>query len=438
MTAIENEEPKGTLLTSGDDPIAVVGTSAVAPVAPSPYRWVILLLCFLVMTTSFTVRIAWANAATKVSGELGLNATMLGSFVTAFFAGYVVTNAIGGFAADKYGAKRMMTLSLVPLAILVGSFGLIRSYPMGLLIQLGMGLSAGIDYAATTKLAAAWFPPAERGRCFGVLSAASSTSLIFANVTFPSFIDAYSWHSLYFLLGTGTMVMALICLLGLRDAPPSEAPVAGVVRIPVMTTVQTLISDRNFMFLALAWFGGLWGTWGVTFWGNALMVKGHGLSNIAAGGVTTLLGIGGFIAKPTYGWLSDVVPFRRKIMVAPCFLGFAITLVIFGTATTLEQFRLIAPILGVFAFVYSPLTTAMMTEIIGKRQVGAASGLMNAFTQTSTIIAPVVVGYVFQTTHSFLGAFFTLALGPLVSTMAILMVREPARRRADDGRAHRR
>lgn len=88
------------------------------PIPKSAYRWAIILLCFLIMVTSFTVRVAWASAATHVSGELSLNATMLGSFVTAFYVGYVFTNALSGFAADRMGAKNVMCLALTPLACL--------------------------------------------------------------------------------------------------------------------------------------------------------------------------------------------------------------------------------------------------------------------------------------------------------------------------------
>ena len=418
----------GSSIQAGPEPFEEVGEPVLSAPAKSPYRWVILTLCFIVMTTSFTVRIAWSNAATKVGSDLGLDPTMLGSFVTAFFVGYVITNAIGGFAADRFGAKRMVTWSLLPLAACVAGFGLMRDYPVGLLIQLAMGLSAGIDYAATTKLAAAWFPSEERGRCFGVLSAASSTALIFCNALFPRFIEATSWHTLYYCLGGGTLVIAVLCAVTLREAPVQAGATAVRTSEPVMTTIRSLVRDRDYMFLAFAGFGALWATWGVTFWGNALMVKGHGLSNIAAGEITTLLGIGGLIAKPTYGFLSDLIAVRRKLMLMPCFLLFALMLLVFGSASTEAEFRLLAPFLGVFAFIYGPLTNALLTDIIGTRDVGAASGLMNAFGQAGTIIAPVAIGYVFQVTHSFLGAFATLALGPLLAAVCIMLINEAPRR----------
>lgn len=287
---------------------------------------------------------------------------------------------------------------------------------------------AGVNFAATTKMAAAWFAPSERGRAFGILASASSISLIIANSLFPPFIDAFGWRSLYQIMGGAVLLVALACYILMREAPDlgSEATVAADPE-PILATMKQLLHNRNFVLLGLAWFAALWGTWGITFWANALMVKGHGLSNVAAGQISALFGLGGLVSKPAYGILSDFIPARRKVMLFPCFLMFAVMLIIFGIAKTEAQFSIIAPVLGVFAFIYSPLTQAMLTEIIGSRNVGAASGFMNAIAQFGSIFSPIVVGAVFQATGSFFAAFVALAIGPLVAAACIIAIREPKR-----------
>ena len=147
-------------MSVADKPLEVRATSEVGIHAAetSHYRWVILIMCFLIMMTSYTVRIAWSNAAATVSHDLSLSATMLGAVVTAFFSGYVVTNAVAGVAIDRYGAKSAVAVSLFPLAASVAVFGSIHNLGQGLGAHFVMGLCAGLDFAATTKLAAGWFP----------------------------------------------------------------------------------------------------------------------------------------------------------------------------------------------------------------------------------------------------------------------------------------
>jgi MFS transporter, ACS family, glucarate transporter len=111
-------------------------------------------------------------------------------------------------------------------------------------------------------------------------------------------------------------------------------------------------------------------------------------------------------------------------MLFPCFVGFVVILLLFGAATSEWEFLVLAPFLGVFTFVCQPLLVAMLTEIVGNQNVGTASGIMNAFGQSNTIIAPLIVGSVFQATHSFFGAFAALAVGPFLGSIFILLIRE--------------
>lgn len=414
---------------NGNDPAKASGAASVSHGADT-YRWAIVLLCFVVMLTSFVIRIAWANAATSVGADLHLNSAMLGSFVTAFYVGYVIANTISGFFADRYGAKRVICLILVPLGLFVAGFGMIQSLVQGLVIQCCMGLMAGVNFSATSKLTAVWFASRERGRAFGILATASSISIIFANIFFPPFIAQYSWRTLYFVLGAVTILVAVMNLFLIREAPRIVAAgMAGDASPSFLSTARLFLRDRNFLLLGMAWFWALWATWGVTFWANALMVKGYGFSNVSAGQITALFGLGGLFAKPIYGLLSDLIPVPRKWMLFPCFLIFAMMLIVFGVTKTEANLRLIAPVLGAFAFIYSPLTQAMLTELTTSRNVATASGMMGGIAQMGTVFAPLVVGFLFDHTGSFLAAFAALAVGPLIAAVCIASINEPKRGR---------
>lgn len=392
------------------------------------YRWVILALCTLVMTTSFAARLAWGNAAAEVSSEMGFNATTIGSFVTAFFTGYIVTNAFSGYLADRFGPRFMICAGLFPLAGLVAMFGLMRNAPIGLAIQVAMGLTAGVNYSACVKLCASWFGSKERGLALGILSAASSTALVLANTAFPPLMEWASWRVLYFCLGGEVLLTASLAFIALRDAPISGMPGATKTQESFMRSTRALLTSRNFRYLAVVEFGGLWAVWGVAFWANALMVKGHNLSNVAAGHVTALIGVGGFIAKPLYGWLSDILPVRRKILLLPALIGLSICLLVFGFLDQESHFLIFAPVLGIFAFGFTPLMAAILTEITEPDKIGAAAGLMNAIVQFSALLSPLMVGVIYDHTGSFLGAFLCLAAGPPIAALAALMIDEPERK----------
>jgi sugar phosphate permease len=109
---------------------------------------------------------------------------------------------------------------------------------------------------------------------------------------------------------------------------------------------------------------------------------------------------------------------------------FFVALLFFGQLTTLVAFLVMAPILGIGAYVYSPLIIAQIAELRGVEAAGSTAGITNAFWQLGSALSPVAIGVVFQATHSFQSAFFALAAGPLVSLICMYFVSEGSVRRS--------
>jgi len=389
---------------------------------PSYYRWVILFGAWIAFLLTFVDRLAWANVAVSVGASLGLTVVALGVLVTAFYIGYVTSNAIGGFFVDRFGGRFMLMLGLILLGLFTYCFSYMRSLAAGILLQALMGLAAGVDYAACVKLLTAWFGIRDRGRAFGLFLTATSLGVVTTNLIVPRLLTAFGWGGVYRGLGAVTVACGVIIFLMLRDAP-SGAAEGSIGKL----NFSALFRNRDLLFLAAAGFGALWGTWGVAFWANALLVKGHGFSVERAGLVVALFGIGAVVAKPLVGLVSDWLGGIRKIPILICLVGFVIMLLVFGALRTDAAFMVTAPLLGVFAFVYSPLMGALIAEVAGRRLAGSATGLTNALWQLGSAIVPLAVGAVYHASNSFYAAFITLALGPLLGTLAMLLVREPRR-----------
>jgi MFS family permease len=184
-----------------------------------------------------------------------------------------------------------------------------------------------------------------------------------------------------------------------------------------------LFRDRTMLLLGLAGFGALWGTWGFAFWAGALMTRGYGLSVTQAGYVVALFGAGAVVAKPAIGLVSDLLG-QRKWLVVICLGFFVATLLVFSQLSTLTAFKVMAPVLGIGAFAYSPLMNTMVAEAAGRGLAASGAGLTNAFWGLGNVIVPTVVGLVYQATGSFASAFVTLAAGPLFGAVCMVFIRE--------------
>ena len=238
------------------------------------------------------------------------------------------------------------------------------------------------------------------------------------NSTVPLLAGRWTWTGAYEILGAVTTVAGLVCLVLIGNSPPTEHSAAQG-----SPDFSLLLRKPDLMLVAAAGFGAMWGTWGFAFWANALMVKGHGLTVAEAANIMVLFGMGAVVAKPVIGLLSDWFGGRRKILTLICLGGFGPALLAFGWSDTAPAFHFLAPILGVFAFGYSPLMSAVVAEVVGTNLAASATGLTNALWQIGSVIVPVVVGALFQATGSFHIAFAALAAGPAIGAVAMVFVR---------------
>jgi sugar phosphate permease len=392
---------------------------AVTGLAAPAYRWVILFVAWLSFLLSFVDRLAWANVAVSVGGSLGLPIAALGIFVTAFYVGYVICNALGGIASDRFGGRMTLAVSLLLLGVSTFLFSFTTSVLFGLVLQGLMGLAAGADYASSIKLIVAWFDRTSRGRAMGILLIASSLGVTATNAIVPTLAVHVGWQGVYRILGVVTLAVGVAAFLLLRDRPAGTAPTV-VARVPL----RRLLKSRNLLLLGLVGFAAFWGTWGFTFWANALMIKGRGFTTIEAGTVVSLVGIAAIVGKPLIGLLSDWLGGRCKWLTFTSFVLFAVMLMVFGTLTDRVAFEIAAPLVGLGAFLYSPLLAAMVAQASGAVLAGSAAGVLAGFWQLGSVIVPVVVGIVFQSTGSFMAAFATLAIGPVLAAIALLFVKE--------------
>ncbi len=389
-----------------------------AAVVAERYRWIVLLIAWLSFLFSFIDRLTWANVSVSAGASLGLSVAQLGVFVTAFYAGYVLCNALGGVASDRVGGRLTLTASMLALGACTFLFGFTKSILTGIVLQALMGLAAGADYASCIKLIVNWFDRGSRGRAMGILLIASSLGVTATNAIVPTLAASLGWQNVYHVLGIITLIVGVLAFVLLRDHPSSQ-PVVSSAAPPI----GPLLRDRNVILLGLTGFAAFWGTWGFTFWANALMIRGHGFSAVEAGFVMSLVGVAAILGKPLIGFLSDWWG-RPKWLTIGVLALFAIMLLVFGTLSDKAAFQVAAPLLGIGAFVYSPLLAVMVAEAAGPALAGSATGLTAGFWQLGSVIVPLVVGFVFQTTGSFMAALATLAAGPALGAVCMLFVQE--------------
>lgn len=388
------------------------------------YRWVVLAMSWAAFTMTSVDRSTWGPASAAVSDSLGVPLAALGVFATGYYIGYVVSNAAGGVFTDWLGPRRILAGSGAAAGVAMIAFGSSTSLAVGLALQAAVGLFAGVDFAAGLKLISTWFEPRERGLAAGVFMTATSLGTVIANAVVPSLIAASGWGAPYHVFGAVTIGIALLCLLLVRNGTTGIAEQAE----RSLPDVRPLLRNRDLLLLGLAGFGGLWGTYGFVTWSNTLIVKGSGIDPVHAGLVLVIFASIAVAVKPIIGWVCDRLGLGLRLPIVVLLAYFGLILLVFGSLDSLPWFLAIAPLLGIGAYAYSPLTAAMTPLLVDTRVAGSAAGAVNAFWQLGSVTVPAVIGPVFVATGSFSAAFAALAAGPLVGAVIALFIRVPATR----------
>jgi nitrate/nitrite transporter NarK len=368
-------------------------------------------------------RSTWGPASASVGESLAVPLAALGTFATAYYIGYVLSNLGGGVLVDWLGGRLILGISGVGAGLCMFLFGSTTSFAMGLAVQAALGLMAGVDFAAGLKLISTWFPAEKRGFATGVFMTATSLGTVIANAVVPSIIINSGWSTSYHFFGSVTLTIGVICLLIVRNGTKVQGAERTVRELP---DVRPLLHNRNLLLLGLAGFGGLWGTYGFVTWSNTLMVKGSGISPVDAGIVLVVFASIAVFVKPVMGWICDKIGRGLRLPIVVILVLFSATLILFGSMNTFVGFLLVAPLLGIGAYAYAPLTAAMTPLLVGLKIAGSAAGAVNAFWQLGSVTVPLVVGIVYSATGSFLAAFGTLAAGPLIGAVIAFFIHEPA------------
>jgi ACS family glucarate transporter-like MFS transporter len=402
-----------------------MSTTSLTTVIPSKYRWVVLAACWGSFTLTSIDRSTWGPAAVFVGAGLNVPLASLGAFATAYYIGYVVSNSVGGVFADAVGGRVTLTVSLFGAGAFMIIFGSTGNAVLGVGVQALVGLFAGADYAAGVRLITSWFRPDELGLVLGVFLTATSIGLGIANAVVPSLIAWHSWETSYHLFGVISIVFSIVLLFIAKPGPLDVSHRArkadGRGALP---NLLLLVRNRNLVVVCLAGFGGFWGIYGFAGWANALMIKGHQIPPQMAGLVIVVFSVTAAVSKPLVGFIVGKYFYRQRKALTLALMGvYGLGLIAFGSLASVQSFLWIAALLGLVAYGSTTLMIVLVPTLVPQTVTGTAAGTTNAIWQLGSMIVPTVVGAVFAGTGSFLVAFATLAIGPLLGMALLFLLR---------------
>src|SRR6516225_2165769 len=185
---------------------------------PTATGLVLFLLCMMYLIT-YIDRVNIATAAEPIRKEFKLTNTQLGIAFSAFGYAYLVLQIIGGWLADRFGARKTLGISGIVWAgstILTGlTTGLATLFGARLLL----GIGEGATFPTATRAMANWTPAVRRGYAQGITHSFARIGNAVAPPLVVALMAALTWRGSFIALGLVSLVWVIVWSIYFRDDP---------------------------------------------------------------------------------------------------------------------------------------------------------------------------------------------------------------------------
>ena len=409
---------------------------------PFFYGWTVLFAA----GSSMVVRNSAASLTLAVfifpmSENLGWSRTLIAG--AASLGGLVATVAspVVGWALDRYGARVILTGSVLILGLSTVSLAW-ATVPIAFYLAYGLGrviFSSPLNIGPSVVVSR-WFVR-RRGQATGFLFLSHSLGMI----TFPLIaglvIKYRGWEDAWIVLGVLVWILALGPVSMLVRQTPEEVGLLpdGDPPKPQARGAETsaVTEEKNWTLREAARTPTLWLLAMAT--GSLFLLQSG--TNIHQGAYFLDQGLGVGVSAATlslnavftgvgsifWGWLVDRVPVRFTY--AGVALMMAVALILFPMADTIVEALIVASIFGAAVGGILVVPVVAYANYFGRRSLSAIRGVTAPFVSLGQAIGALFSGIVYDVTGSYKDAFLVLSILGFATIAMLLATRAPVRER---------
>ncbi len=329
---------------------------------------------------------------------LGITNTQLGVLMSVFGATALITYFPGGWLADRFSARKLITLSMVATGVTGLYFATFPSYPISVALHAFWGVTCSLTFwSAMIKATRNWAPPEQQGRAFGILESGrgiaevvGSTALLAVFALLGSGEFALSWVVIGFSainIAIGVMAWYSLEETGREGLDPVEKRIG----LQQIVTVLKLPAVWLISIVIMAAYSAYWGSYYFTPYATDVF-----LMSVVFGGA---IGVGKMWVKPLAalgaGFLADRAGISKTVVwcFAVVIVSFGVFIFAPGNSNLVALLIVNTAIASVAIFALRGIYYALLEEgAIPLAVTGTAAGVVSVFGYTPDVFMPLVGG----------------------------------------------
>lgn len=383
---------------------------------PTRVRFRVALMLFITVAINYLDRSNLSVAAPDIARELRLDPVHLGFIFSGFGWAYVLFQIPGGWLVDRVNLRVLYAGACLLWSLATLAQGFAGAFLALLGFRLLLGTFEAPAFPICNRLATRWFPEQERAGAIGFYTSGQYIGLAFLTPLLALTQRDFGWRSVFFLTGAIGLVWATLWYLIYRDPKESrglgnaerehirkgggldDAPAGAPAGFRTEDLVFVLTQRKlwgiyigQFTVNALPWF---FLTWFPTY-----LITSRHLDALKAGIFTSLPFLAAFLGVISGGLFSDYLA-RRGVSPSlarkgPVIAGMVLsTVVVFANFVDDPRWVLFFMTAAFFGNGFASITWVLVSLVAPKRLLGLTGGVFNFIGNISSIVVPLVVGYV--------------------------------------------
>ncbi|MBO9653537.1 MAG: MFS transporter [Agrobacterium tumefaciens] len=383
-------------------------------------RHVIIGMLFLCWVVGFIDKTAINIAIIPISEEFGLSPDHQGMIISAFFLAYSMTQLIGGYLVDRFGARRVLSSAVAVWSLGTAVSGAVHN-AIGLAAARAMtGAGEAVFPAGGSVAITEHFEKSQMARAKSVLQSGASVGFAVGSIVITALIAAHSWQMMFFVLGGVGLLLSAALFFVMKPANDTPVVKEKVEKVSEKKRIGALLKNSLTWKITLVYFFTNIVFWGLQSWLPSYWVKVKGMSMVQMGAYSMIPPALGFISFLTCGWLLDRF-FHQKEKYLIC-IGAAVSAIFIYLMANEESIPLAFAYLSVSNVFLNAISISVFVSIMKhfpQNTVGTATGLINSLAQLGSFASPMLIGAVLSATNQNYGIAFSVIVACAVLVCVI-------------------
>ncbi len=393
-----------------------------------PQRYTVVALFFLGTALCYIDRISISVAIIPLARQFGYNSTAQGLVLSAVFWGYLWTQLVGGWMADRFGGHRVLAagVAIWSLATFVTPLAAGAAFSALLAARVLLGLGEGVNFPSIHSLTARWTLPSERARVLSVNYSGMYVGTVAALSASPLIITSLGWPALFYISGALGAAWVVVWMYLAADRPETSSRI-GAAELELITSLRSaaprairvpwaaIARERAVWAIVVAHFCSNFGFNILLLWLPTYLHHTFAVPLERVGGYSIIPWIVTFFTITFSGWLADALIARglgvgtvRKSMQTAAFAIGAISLLAVpaagSPATAVALLAVAASANGI-----SSAAFGVNHLDVAPTYAGILMGISNTIATIPGIIGVAATGLIVQATRSFSAVFILIA-----------------------------